>query len=224
MIINSTDLNLNLFLSPAPGIQCDHPEVYNLAQSIVKGSKNNVEAARQLFEYVRDTIRYSLIVPLASFEDYLALNTLARGKGFCIQKAALLCALARTLGIPSRLGFADIRNERLYGYLREIIPDKIVYYHCFIEWFIGERWLKSTPSFDKTLTERYSWQLVEFNPTTDALLPAVDLQGRPHVSYLTYHGWRLGVPLTEFISITDYYYGEGSIARLDAKGRASLAY
>jgi hypothetical protein len=127
------------------------------------------------------------------------------------------------LGIPSCLGFANIRNERLYGHLKEIIPDKVIYYHCFIEWFLGGRWLKSTPSFERALTEHYGWQLVEFNPTIDALLPAVDLQGRPHVSYLAYHGWRLGVPLAEFAEITDRYYGEGTIARLDAQGRASLA-
>lgn len=216
-------LDLDEFLVPAPGVQCEHPEVRELARSIAKGSANDVEAARRLFTFVRDTVRYSVGVPVASLEDYLALNTLARGKGFCVQKSALLCALARALGIPSRLGFADIRNEKLHGRLMKMIPDKIIYHHCFVEWFVGGRWLKATSSFDRELTERHGWRLVEFDPAGDALLPETDLQGRPHVSYLAYHGWRLGVPLAEFSEVTDRLYGEGSMARWDAQGRASMA-
>ena len=37
--------------------------------------------------------------------------TLARGYGFCVNKAVLLAALARAVGIPARLGFADVRNH-----------------------------------------------------------------------------------------------------------------
>jgi transglutaminase-like putative cysteine protease len=177
-----------------------------------------MEAARWLFEYVRDTVRYSLVVPVANLEDYLALNTLARGKGFCVQKSALLCALARTLGIPARLGFADIKNERLPGHLRRF-TDGIIYHHCFVEWFVGGHWIKSTPSFERELSNRHGWRLVEFNPSGDALLPATDLKGRPHVSYLTYHGWRLGVPLAEFSEITDHHYGRGAMASWDTQGR-----
>jgi hypothetical protein len=220
---DTLDMDLSEFLAPAPGIQCEHPEIQKLARSLAKGSKNDVEAARRLFEYVRDTVRYSVGVPVASLEDYLALNTLARGKGFCVQKSALLCALARALGIPSRLGFADIRNEKLHGRLMKMIPDKIIYHHCFAEWFVGGRWLKATTSFDRALTERHGWRLVEFDPLGDALLPATDLKGRPHVSYLAYHGWRMGVPLDEFCAETDQHYGAGAMARWDAEGRASLA-
>ncbi len=221
--VDLMDLELDEFLVPSPGIQCDHPEIQKLARAIAKGSKNDVEAARRLFEYVRDTVAYSVNVPVANLEDYLALNTLARGKGFCVQKSALLCALARSLGIPSRLGFADIKNEKLHGRLMQMIPDKVIYHHCFMEWFVGGRWFKSTPSFDRTLSQRHGWRLVEFNPAGDALLPATDLQGRPHVSYLAYHGWRMGVPLEEFSEVTDRYYGAGSMADWDARGRAALA-
>lgn len=221
--VDSPDLELEEFLVPAPGIQCEHPEVRALARSIARGSANDVEAARRLFEYVRDTVRYSVGVPVARLEDYLALNTLARGKGFCVQKSALLCALARSLGIPSRLGFADIRNEKLHGYLKLSVPDGIIYHHCFAEWFVGGRWLKATTSFDRALTERHGWRLVEFDPAGDALLPALDLKGRPHVTYLAYHGWRLGVPLEEFSEVTDRRYGAGAMAAWDTRGRAATA-
>ena len=192
--------DLEQFLTPAPGIQCEHPEVLGLARGLAKGAKNDVEAARRLFDFVRDSVRYSLNVPFWELEHYLALNTLARGFGFCVQKSALLCALARALGIPARLGFADIQNHQVRGPLAELIPGGVIHYHCFLEWFVGGRWLKATPSFDRRLCQEMGWRLVEFDPRHNALLPATDLEGRPHISYLRQHGWRLGVPLEECMS------------------------
>lgn len=191
------------FLRPAPGIQSDHPEVIALARRVAGGTAAQVgvvRAARRLFYFARDQVAYSVYVPWEELEDYLALNTLARGRGFCVQKAALLCALARAAGIPARLGFADIKNHLLPEHLEDMIPDKVLYYHCFVEWRLEGNWRKATPSFDRALSEKKGWRLVEFDPAGDALLPSHDLEGRRHVQYLRYHGWREGVPLQEFIA------------------------
>jgi hypothetical protein len=198
--------DLQKFLKPSPGIQCDHPKVRALAAKVTKKAVKEAEAARLLFEFVRDTVRYSVYVPFTRLEDYLALNTLKRGAGFCAQKAALLGALARSAGIPARLGFADIRNDLLPAHLAEIMPDRVIYHHTFLEWRINGRWLKATPSFDAQLTLREGWHLVEFSPEADALLPATDLSGRPHVTYLRYHGWRTGMPVKEFLKVTAQAY------------------
>jgi transglutaminase-like putative cysteine protease len=209
--------DLEQFLTPAPGIQCQHPEVYRLARSLALGAKNDVQAAGRLFEYVRDKVRYSVYVPFWELEHYLALNTLARGTGFCVQKSALLCALARALGIPSRLGFADIQNHQVRGPLAEALPQGIIYHHCFVQWFVGGRWLKATPSFDRGLTEALGWRLVEFSAEVDALLPSTDLAGQPHVAYLRQHGWRLGVPLEEFLGVTVERYGSEGLESWKAR-------
>lgn len=189
------------FLTPAPGVQSDHPKVIALAKEITAGCDTRTQEARALFEYVRDTVRYSVSVPFEDLADYLALNTLERGWGFCVQKSALLCALARAMGIPARLGFADIRNYLLPEYLDQMLPDKIIYCHCFLEWQLNGRWLKATPSFDRKLTQERGWHLVEFSAEANMLLPATDQEGRPHVEYLHYRGWRLGVPLEEFFQV-----------------------
>ena len=198
--------DLQKFLSPAPGIQCDHPKVRTLAAEVTAGAKNDVQVAGLLFDYVRDTVRYSVHVPFTRLEDYLALNTLERGTGFCAQKAALLCALARCRGIPARLAFADIKSHQLPPRLAEVITDGVIYHHTFTEWRLNGRWLKATPSFDTELTRHEGWRLVEFSPETDALLPATDLAGRPHIEYLRYHGWRAGMPLQEFLKVTAESY------------------
>lgn len=187
------------FLAPAPGIQSDHPRVIALAKEITSRAADHNDMARRLFEYSRDQVAYSIFAPFERLEDYLALSTLKRGRGFCIQKAALLCTLARAAGIPARMGFADIKNHQLSGHLAEIAPDGVLYYHSFTEWLLDGRWLKATPSFDRALTEKQGWRLVEFIPGQDLVLPATDLEGRPHVTYLKYRGWRLGVPLQEAV-------------------------
>jgi transglutaminase-like putative cysteine protease len=202
-----SDLDLEQFLVPAPGIQCDHPEVRALARQIAQGSANETEAAGRLFAFVRDTVRYSVRVNFWELDQFLALNTLARGHGFCVQKSALLTALARSLGIPARLGFADIHNHQIRGPLAEAVPDGIIYHHCFTEWWVGGAWRKATPSFDAGLTRELGWRLVEFAPDRDLLLPASDLAGQPHISYLAYHGWRLGVPLEEFLAVVVEKHG-----------------
>jgi transglutaminase-like putative cysteine protease len=196
------------FLAPAPGVQSDHPQVISLAKKIIAGQTRDEDKARALFDYVRDTVRYSVYVPFEDMEDYLALNTLERGLGFCVQKSSLLCALARAVGIPSRLGFADIKNHLLPDHLDKMIPDKILYLHCFIEWQIDGRWIKSTPSFDQKLTQERGWRLVPFSPDNDALLPATDQAGRPHVEYIGHRGWRSGVPLDEFIEVNTANVGQ----------------
>jgi hypothetical protein len=46
-------------------------------------------------------------------EGLRASRILERGTGMCLQKAVLLCALARTAGIRARLAFQAIRDHRL---------------------------------------------------------------------------------------------------------------
>jgi hypothetical protein len=191
--------DLEMFLEPAPGIQCDHPEVLALARKIVKGAANDREAAAKLFTWVRDTVRYNPYVPFDDLNDYLALNTLERGKGYCVQKSALLCALARAVGIPARLGFADIENHQLPAGLFEVLGSVIMAHHCFVEWFVNGRWLKSTPSFEEPLCAERGWRLVEFDPEHDSLLATTDLAGKPHITYVEKLGWRQGVPLDEIM-------------------------
>ena len=196
------------FLVPASGVQSDHPRLIALANEITTDCISKEDMARALFDYVRDAVRYSVYVPFEAMDDYLALNTLERGWGFCVQKASLLCALARAVGIPTRLGFADIKNHLLPGHLDKMIPDKIIYFHCFVEWQINGRWIKSTPSFDRELSLERGWRLVFFSPDADALLPATDQAGRRHVEYLRYRGWRVGVPLDEFIEVNTANCGQ----------------
>ena len=201
------------FLAPAPGVSCDEPELFDLARSIVRGSKNDVEAGVKLFEWVRDSVRYSAYVPFWDIRHYQAATVLARGQGYCVQKAALLAALCRSLGFPARLAYADIENHLLGPKLADYLGTKIMTFHCFAEIYLGGKWVKATPSFERELCESQGWKLVEFNGRDNAMLPADDLSGRPHIKYLRSHFSSPGVPLDIIMEAWEAYYGPERMAR-----------
>jgi len=113
-----------------------------------------------------------------------ALNTLARGKGYCVQKAVLLTALGRASGIPSRLAFAKITNHRVPKHIREKLGVNTFPRHGYNQFFLNGRWVTAAATFDKGLCEKNGLPVVEFDGTSDAPLPETDLQGRPYIDYV----------------------------------------
>lgn len=200
------------YLAPAPGVSCEEPELFDLARSIVRGSKNDIEAAVKLFYWVRDRIRYSAYVPFWDLRHYHASTVIGRGCGYCVQKSALLAALCRSLGFPTRLTFVDIENNLLGSNLADYLETKIMTFHCYAEIFLGGKWVKATPTFERELCESLGWKVVEFNGRDNAMLPAEALDGRPHIRYLRTHFTSAGIPLDRILESWVAFYGEQRMA------------
>src|SRR3954462_15739303 len=98
--------HLRLFLSPAEFTDSDHPAIQAQAGKTAAGAAGAVDAARRLYLFVRDAIRYDPYVDYTDPETFRASSVLAAGRGYCVGKASLYCALARAAGIPARLGVA----------------------------------------------------------------------------------------------------------------------
>ena len=99
------------YLTPTPIIDCDHRAIKAYAREIIDGGKDPIEQAVKIYYAVRDGIWYTPYYPFYLPEHYRASNVLKSGRGYCVCKASLLCALGRACGIPSRIGFADVRNH-----------------------------------------------------------------------------------------------------------------
>ena len=99
------------FLKPTEINDSGHPVVQEYARRAAKGATDPVEIAKGLYLAVRDGIRYDPYAPFHLPQHYQASQVIRRGRQFCIPKAALLCALARVYAIPSRLGFAKVKNH-----------------------------------------------------------------------------------------------------------------
>jgi transglutaminase-like putative cysteine protease len=97
----------------------DSPVVKDFANIHARG-KNDPEKAVSLFRAVRELIYDPYHIRLIP-EEYKASLILMRGKGYYVHKAIVLAAVARVVGIPSRLGLADVKNHLSTERLRKIM-------------------------------------------------------------------------------------------------------
>ncbi|HMF32150.1 MAG TPA: transglutaminase family protein, partial [Candidatus Lokiarchaeia archaeon] len=114
--------------------------------------------------------------------------------------ATLLVALARAVGIPARLHFADIRNFLLTEKLRQGMGTDLFVFHGYSEVQVDGAWLKVTPAFDLALTEDKGFIPVDFDGSSDAVLHETDNLGNPHFEYVLDRGTYADVPYTEICS------------------------
>lgn len=195
------------YLAPTEIIDCDHPTVQDFAYKVVDGRKDPIERAVKLYLAVRDDIRYDPYSPFYLPEHYRASYVLKRGKSFCIPKASLLCALARACGIPSRVGFATVKNHLATKQLIEFMGSNVFIYHGFVEFYLDGKWVKCTPAFNKELCERHKVQPLEFNGREDSLFHAFNSENQKFMEYLDYYGTYDDIPVSEIIEAWEETYG-----------------
>jgi len=193
-------------LRPTRVIDSDHPSIITFAAEAVAREGDPKSQAVALFYAVRDGIRYDPFHLDLSIEAMRASAVLARGFGFCIPKAVLLCAAARALGIPSRLRFADVRNHLLTPKLERLIGGDIMRYHGFTELQLDSHWVKVTPAFDRDLCERLGVPPLEFDGTHDALLQAFDRSGNRYLEYVHDYGSFADLPLETIREAFEWYH------------------
>jgi len=176
--------DMEIYLRSTETIDCDNGAVRETANRLTGGLLTEGERARALFYFVRDEVHYNVYMISTFIEDFRASTVLKRGKGYCVQKAVLLAALARAAGIPSRLIFAKIRNHKVPASLHAQTGIDHFPSHGYTQLFLKGRWVSVTPSFDKELCEKAGVPAGDFDGEHDATLSAVDLAGNPYIEYL----------------------------------------
>lgn len=199
------------YLRPTWFIDSDSAEVAARAQQIAGGG-SDVERAVRLFYEVRDSIRYDPYSITAQPSDYRASGVLERGSAYCIPKAVLLCAFARAVDIPARLGFADVRNHLASEKLLRRLGSDLFIFHGFTELWLEGQWLKATPAFNIQLCQRFGVRSLEFDGHQDALFHEYSSDGRRHMEYLAYRGTYADLPLDEIITAFGAQYGPAYLA------------
>ncbi len=203
----ASETNDRRYLRPTAHIDADHPAVVAFARRTTAGVDEARDKAVALFFAVRDGIRYTPYGVDLSPEAMRASATLAAGKGFCIPKSLLLTAAARAVGVPARLGFADVRNHLASPRLLELMGGTDVFaWHSFTEFDLGGRWVKATPAFDRGLCERFGVVPLDFDGTTDALFHPFDAAGRRHMEYIRQRGSFADLPLAEIRATFEALY------------------
>jgi len=195
------------YLEPTAIIDSDHPEVSGLALKVVGKSRDARDQAVKLYYAVRDSIWYDPYCPFYLPEHYKASNVLRAGRGYCVCKASLLCALARAVSIPSRVGFADVRNHLATAQLLDFMGTDLFVYHGYTEFLLEGRWVKATPAFNKELCEKHNVAPLEFDGREDALFQPYNLENRQFMEYVAYRGTHADIPVEDIVAAWKAAYG-----------------
>lgn len=188
------------YLEPAKYVDSTAPSVIAFAQEAVGDAREPVEQAVRLFYAVRDRIRYSAYGIDLKPESFRASRVLEIGRGWCVTKACLYAAVSRAVGIPCRLGFADVKNHLATAKLRAAMGTDVFCYHGYNELWLEGKWVKATVAFNRSLCEKARLKPLEFDGRYDSLYHPFDLEGRRHMEYLHDYGSFVDVPLEAILT------------------------
>jgi len=207
---------MDQYLSSARFIDSDAPDVVAFARTASAGASGDVDKVRRLYGAVRDGIAYDPYVNFSDPTNFRASGVLAARRGFCVGKAALLAACCRAIGIPARVGYADVRNHMTSPKLYERIKTDVFIWHSYAELLVDGRWVKATPAFDAALCARVGIAPLDFDGQSDSLFQPFDRAGRRHMEYLVDRGAFADVPfetmLADFRATYPMLISEGGIS------------
>lgn len=183
------------YLQPTPAMDYQTPAVSAFAAGKAGGSGDPVMQAVNLYYAVRDEIFYDPYRIVLSVEGLRASATLQQGRGWCVAKAVLLAACCRCVGIPARLGFADVKNHLSTERLRRRMKTDIFYWHGYTDILLDGQWRKATPAFNIELCDKFSLKPLEFDGKSDSIYHSYDREGNRHMEYVRFRGEYPDVPI-----------------------------
>jgi transglutaminase-like putative cysteine protease len=186
-------------LAATPLVDSEHPAIQAFAAQHAQGSDAR-ERAVALYYAVRDGFRYDPYRLDLSPDGMRASSVLTVGYGWCVTKSALLAAAARAIGVPARLGFADVRNHLSTQRMRETMTTDVFIWHGYTELWLEGAWRKATPAFNVELCDRFGLLPLEFDGRSDSIYHPFDKSGQRHMEYLRERGSFCEVPLEQLVA------------------------
>jgi len=148
--INSlNDLNIPIneqkeFLLPSGYIQCEHPDIIKVAKNITGKDKSAINVTKKLTAGVYRMLKK---IPTPSMPS--AIDVLKTKEGDCNEHSILFAALARALGIPTKVyvGLVNLQGDAYF-------------YHAWCAVWIG-KWVPVDPTFNQFPADVYHLKLKE---------------------------------------------------------------
>jgi transglutaminase-like putative cysteine protease len=176
-------------LRPTEFLDYTHPVVREFVASVLPDptAGTATERACALYYAVRDKIQYEVYDADLSRQGLRASSIIHRGKGFCLHKSIVYAAVARAVGVPSRLLYGDVRNHLASPRLIELVGGD-VFLHGLNRVYLDGKWVKATPVFSKLLCRLYKMTPLDFDGKNDSLYHPYDDNGRRHMEFLRFRG------------------------------------
>ena len=126
-----------LFLACTPLVQCDQPAIRERADAIVRGELDPWRRAVLLERWVNRNLTKRPVPALPS-----ALDVLATREGDCTEHTVLFTALARAVGLPTRMAAGLVWSDEVGAFA----------YHAWPEVYVG-RWVWTDPTLGQEVAD-----------------------------------------------------------------------
>lgn len=208
-MVKAADLapGLRPFLVATRFLDALHPRVQAYALKHAASANNQREAAVALYYAVRDGFAYDPYALDLDPSSMPASAFLQRKRGYCIEKANLLATCCRALGIPSRLGFGDVRNHLGTAKLERLLGTNLMVFHSYAEIHLDGHWIKATPAFNAGLCHKLGVAPLEWDGRSDAVFQEASPEGERFMSYERDRGVYADWPVAEMHAALQNAYG-----------------
>ena len=159
--VSCSDPVMSSYLKSTLAVPASNRRIQLKAEQIVEGVFDRHEQVRALIDWIQKNIEQKPV------DVFTAIDVLDKGKAECQGLTFLYAALARALGIPTRVVNGIVYAEELGGFL----------YHTWAESCLGDRWISLDPTFGQLAADATHIKFVE-GETPDDLLPLVDFIGK----------------------------------------------
>lgn len=198
--------NFDLYQQPDYFLDSDHPALRAYVEEKAKGERLQ-QRLQALFYAIRDDFRYNPYEVLLRPDALKASYLLQKQSGYCIEKSNLFATGARVLGVPSRMGFAKVRNHIGTSKLESMLKTNVLVFHGYAEIWLHGKWIKVTPVFDAGLCNKLGVAPMEWDGQNDAIFQEYDSAAGQFMEYLHDYGVFHTIPFDMFVSELRQHYG-----------------
>lgn len=192
------------FLVETPTLNFSHPNMQAFIATIPK-HENRVEQAIAIYERVRDAFLYDPY-HLDLRPDFLKASVIVQKKrAWCVEKAVVAASCFRAFGFPTRLGFGIVVNHIGVEKLTKYLKRSEIVFHGYVEIFVGDKWTKCTPAFDKQVCRISKVPVLAWDAKHDSLFQSL-VNNQQFMEYLHFYGEFDDVPFQLMRSEMEKYY------------------
>jgi len=135
---------LQKYLADSAEVQSRHPMIRALARELAADTQSDWQVAQDINRWVHNNLAKELV------DTVTALDALHERRGECQSHTYLFTALARALGIPTRIVNGLVYSKEYEGFL----------YHAWPEVYVGE-WRALDPTFGQNVVDATHIKLTE---------------------------------------------------------------
>ncbi|MCL1790357.1 MAG: transglutaminase-like domain-containing protein [Peptococcaceae bacterium] len=161
------------YTKPSAKVESDEDRLIQHAMSITSGATSDYDKAKTVYDWVSQNIQYDYDALYSGiYVEKSALETLASGRGVCIDYASLTAALLRAVNVPTKL----VTGYLLDTSAQEVWTEELIAAdkgnHVWNEAFIDGRWIIIDTSYEANDAYRKYFDIsIEFLSSGRVMLP-----------------------------------------------------